>query len=318
MQSIRFVLVAAVLLVSAAHARQFLLTSIARAAMKNAQPANQKMRVTVARWGEDFGLGDQTGGATGGDDDWGFGDDDQAGDAGGDEQTGSQTGGSTGGQPGGQLGGGIGGLTVGLFDAITSFVHNVLVGVFECLNHLLNGIPGGSAVMGGFVQKLVTSAQHGTRQSLHQFKQMPQPQRKAIGGLVMKTVGNFDASLRQQLVKFNGHEAAVRSELQHVKRVLEQPHANGNQLLQQLRKAAPKVSGAVAASYKRATAAFRQQFARLNPATKTGIHKLTNNLKQAQLQMRSVLSKATPQHKKALGPVLNVLKNAHTMSHTLL
>ncbi|KAI6239736.1 hypothetical protein M3Y99_00539800 [Aphelenchoides fujianensis] len=315
MQSIRFVLVAAVLLVSAAHARQFLLTSIARAAMKNAQPANQKMRVTVARWGEDFGLDDQTGGGqAGGDDDWGFGDDDQTGGAGGDEQTGGQPGG----EAGGQLGGGIGGLTVGLFDAITSFVHNVLVGVFECLNHLLNGIPGGSAIMGGFVQKLVASAQHGTRQSLHQFKQMPQPQRKAIGGLVMKTVGNFDASLRQQLVKCNGHEAAVRNELQHVKRVLEQPHANGNQLLQQLRQAAPKVSGAVAASYKRATAAFRQQFARLNPATKAGIHKLTNNLKQAQLQMRSVLSKATPQHKKALGPVLNVLKNAHTMSHAFL
>ncbi|KAI6238513.1 hypothetical protein M3Y99_00674900 [Aphelenchoides fujianensis] len=161
-------------------------------------------------------------------------------------------------------------------------------------------------------------AQTGYQQSVHHFRQLPHAQQKAIGGLFVHTITAFDTSLQQTLMKLHGHEAAIKSELQHVERLVQQSHANGDQFVQKLRQQAPKLSAVVTTSFKRAAAAYRQRFARLDQGAKAGIHKITTSLKTAQTRTASVLNAVPKARKAALKQAYHLMKNAHTLTHALI
>ncbi|KAI6171677.1 hypothetical protein M3Y98_00888800 [Aphelenchoides besseyi] len=147
---------------------------------------------------------------------------------------------------------------------------------------------------------------------------MPKPQKKSIGLLAVYTFKTFDFSLQKKLSQLHEHESAVKLEFQHVKKLLEQPHQSANQFAQQLHRQAPKLSAAVAESYKNAVKAFHERFRKLDRHSKIGYNKIVGNLKKVQLQLSNVLKSATPKDKKSLGTTFNFIKNVHTMSHVLL
>ncbi|KAI6243097.1 hypothetical protein M3Y99_00159200 [Aphelenchoides fujianensis] len=280
---------------------------------------NQKH--AMAKWGEDFGFDGPAGAGDVAAESW-FGPDETPTARGGNEPAYEDgdfgepqpVGPPPGVPPVAGAGFGLGGVFQILWMAIASIVGiigNIFIGLTGLFAQLLG-------VDISWIWGALLPAQTGYQQSVHHFRQLPRAQQKAIGGLFVHTITAFDTSLQQTLMKLHGHEAAIKSELQHVERLVQQPHANGDQFVQKLRQQAPKLSAVVATSFKRAAAAYRQRFARLDQSAKTGIHKITTTLKTAQAHTASVLNAAPKARKAALKQAYHLMKNAHTLTHALI
>ncbi|KAI6195619.1 hypothetical protein M3Y94_01008500 [Aphelenchoides besseyi] len=310
MSSLRCSLFAGLLLLTiAVQARELFLVAIAKTTLQKISHHKNVGRLLsdskIAKWGED--LGQEADAWATGDDSW-----DNL-----DPSTGSD---GWYGNPDANVPppaeswddmGGVFGMLTTVLRMIVAMILNFLTGILGMFQQIASG-------QISFFSHAYIPVHQGAQQSIQLFKQMPKPQKKAIGQLTVSAFKTFDFSLQKKLSQLRGHESAVKSELQHVKKLLEQPHQSANQFAQQLHRQAPKLSSVVAESYKLAVKAFHQRFSKLDRHSKIGFNKIVGNLKKVQLQLSSVLKSATPKDKKALGSSFNFLKNVHTMSRVLL